>query len=511
MKSKRISTIIALASLFTAMACSLDASAETQRGIVLRGVERAGETHLKLRAFAFEEDSNGRYPITTLDKSSFQLLLNGSNSLSTNTTLTTFDSSRRWNNRAVVWVYDATGVKTMKGLTRDLRSLTAQEFPGFNADFISILGVAPGKTVERIVIDPAHQENILVAQRQLMGDPIGLKSDAIKRESALCVAAGRFEKWQNAGLKNADQKMLILMGGASQLTPFEQGKTDSCLNSLLSQNVTIQQIVFAKPETYEQRKWSKVPEVAKTGGSFRVVDIAGASRALQATRTTLDKEYLLTSELKDTNQSASTHPSARGATAIVLRGQYHGASFQSQAFVLPEIVPQKAEINQQPEVAPVITNPPRHISIQNQAGLAFDAWIEWLAIAFAIGLIVTIRHTRRLNNGVCELSENELSGDTSQGPLLVVLNGRDRGREFRIRQSSVLLGRGISCDVRLRAPHIKRQHGRLNLQGDKAVLQDLSDGELFVNGRPLRGLRALGDGAVIRLGDLQLLFRCGES
>jgi hypothetical protein len=42
-------------------------------------------------------------------------------------------------------------------------------------------------------------------------------------------------------------------------------------------------------------------------------------------------------------------------------------------------------------------------------------------------------------------------------------------------------------------------------------LQDLSEGELFVNGRPIRSVRVIGHGSVIRLGDLQLLFQCGES
>ena len=127
-----------------------------------------------------------------------------------------------------------------------------------------------------------------------------------------------------------------------------------------------------------------------------------------------------------------------------------------------------------------------------------------------IGIIVTVRHMNRINSGIIELPEGAERCESVSGPLLIVLNGRDKGREFRIRQYKTVLGKGWNCDVRLQPLKVRHKHGQIEIQGDKAVLRDLSEGDLYVNGRAVRSLRVIGHGSVIRLGDLQLLFRCGE-
>jgi pSer/pThr/pTyr-binding forkhead associated (FHA) protein len=479
------------------------ASAEPERELQLKSVERDGENHIKMRFSAFEKDSEKKYPITTLDKNSFQIFLNGNRLQNPNLSLTTFDTTRRWNNRAVVWIYDATGVKSIKGLTRELRTLTAQEFPQFQADYLAIFGVAAGKTIERVLLDPIRQENITALQRQLSADPSGTNPNLISRDPSVCIAAQKFSQWSKQGLKTTDQKHLILMGGSGLLSAAEKLKIDECTQQLIQQNVSVQQIVFSRMENFSKRTWLDHPEVAKAGSNFRVVDLPGASRAIQTLRTSLDHEYVLTAQLPENSASL--------AYQLTLHAKYHGATFRSESVVISQSPAQRSTSVPPVQIKNVLQPPQRLIPLTRQSALAFDAWLEWLATSFLIGIAVTIRHMNRLNSGITQVPENELGGDVSQGPLLVVLNGRDRGREYRIRQNSTLLGKGWGCDVRLQSLNVKRKHGRLEIQGDKAVLQDLSEGELFVNGRPIRSVRVIGHGSVIRLGDLQLLFQCGES
>lgn len=490
--------------------CSLpqpSASAAPQRNLLMRSVGVENETHVNIRVSAFESDQNGIFPISTLDKNSFQLSLNGHRVPASSLGLVTFDASRRKNNRALVWAYDATGVRTMKGLNKELRTLSAQEFAGFSADFLSILGVASDRTIERIILDPQHQDNTLALQRRLLGDPVALTSTSVFRDSALCVAADKFERWASAGLKSSDQKSLILLGGAVPAVGEQLLRNNKCAERLMQMQVIVHQIVFARPETFTSRHWSRNTELLGQGGVFRVVDIQGAFRALQSIRNILDKEYSINAQIPAPILGDLGNPELH----IALSADYHGQQFNSSQ--------QRLRIKYQgKQVTPELTSyaaerpslPPRMHFIDQRASLAINAWIEWLATSVLIGGVVTLRHMRRMQTGIDSLEEESGRLDSSHGPLLMILNGKDKGREFRIRQNKVTLGRGFNCDIRLNARHILRKHGCISFQGDKALIEDFSDGQLLVNGRPLRNFRVIGHGSVLQLGELQLLFRCGE-
>ncbi|NBW81333.1 FHA domain-containing protein [bacterium] len=479
-----------------------------ERKMIMRAIERESETHLKIRASALEVDSTGKFPISTLDKSSFQILVDQKAVSNPQIGLTTFDAARRWNNRAIVLAYDANGVKTMKGLNKELRTLAAQEFASFNSDFLSVLGVAPKKTFERVLIDPKHQDNTLALQRQLLADPAGVATESVFNESVLCTAAMKFEKWIAAGLKNSDQKMLILMGGAQTPSAIEQSANEGCVQRLKQMQVAVHQIIFARPETFVQRHWTENAAALEQGAVFRVVDAQGASRALQATRNILDKEYIITAQLP---QSADNGTNKRDL-ALSLAAVYHGLKFVSPATLLQLSNTSSIGTTQkpQPESPKKAPPPPRFSSIDSKSSLALNAWIEWLLTSIAIGIIVTLRHMKRLETGIFSGDEIREQGGSKQGPLLIMLNGKDKGREFLIRQNSVVFGRGLKCDLKLKGQGIKRRHGCLSFQGDKAMLEDFSNGGLAVNGRRIQHLRIIGHGSVIQLGELQILFTCGD-
>jgi pSer/pThr/pTyr-binding forkhead associated (FHA) protein len=83
---------------------------------------------------------------------------------------------------------------------------------------------------------------------------------------------------------------------------------------------------------------------------------------------------------------------------------------------------------------------------------------------------------------------------------LVVSEGRDAGREWRLSESLVI-GRAGDADVVLADPTVSRHHASISAQGETAVIEDLeSSNGTFVNGEQLAQPRRVGAGDVIGLG-----------
>ena len=74
----------------------------------------------------------------------------------------------------------------------------------------------------------------------------------------------------------------------------------------------------------------------------------------------------------------------------------------------------------------------------------------------------------------------------------------------------IIIGRDASCDIRIQARSISREHCTIERQGDGLVLRDLdSTGGTHVNGQRLDQIR-LTDGLEVRIGPAVLkLFETG--
>ena len=81
------------------------------------------------------------------------------------------------------------------------------------------------------------------------------------------------------------------------------------------------------------------------------------------------------------------------------------------------------------------------------------------------------------------------------------------GRQFTIVIGSTVIGRGEGAQVRLADVGISRQHARVDFDGSRVVLTDLSS----TNGTTVNGNRinaaALQHGDVVQLGTTSLTFR----
>jgi two-component system, NtrC family, response regulator AtoC len=76
---------------------------------------------------------------------------------------------------------------------------------------------------------------------------------------------------------------------------------------------------------------------------------------------------------------------------------------------------------------------------------------------------------------------------------------------------SVLIGRSTGADIPVQDPSVSRQHARVEVEEGEAYLVDLeSHNGVRINGRRVSGSQLLQSGDVATLGDVTLVFHCGE-
>ena len=83
------------------------------------------------------------------------------------------------------------------------------------------------------------------------------------------------------------------------------------------------------------------------------------------------------------------------------------------------------------------------------------------------------------------------------------------GLSFGISEST-LVGRSLDCDIAIVSPHVSRHHGRLEVEEEQLVVEDLgSSNGTVVNGKLIQGRHALHHEDELRFHDI--IFRVTES
>ena len=90
---------------------------------------------------------------------------------------------------------------------------------------------------------------------------------------------------------------------------------------------------------------------------------------------------------------------------------------------------------------------------------------------------------------------------------LTVAGGPAQARSLDLMHPTLTIGRSASNDLMLPDNRVSRQHALIEQRAGDAVLTDLgSSNGTFVNGRPVRSSYPLQAGALIRLGNTELVF-----
>jgi pSer/pThr/pTyr-binding forkhead associated (FHA) protein len=88
---------------------------------------------------------------------------------------------------------------------------------------------------------------------------------------------------------------------------------------------------------------------------------------------------------------------------------------------------------------------------------------------------------------------------------LKVLNGKSAGREVKVPQTGMLIGRSEECHLRPKSDAVSRCHCELSFEDDKLVIRDLgSKNGTYVNGKKIDDNRELNAGDQLLIGKLEL-------
>lgn len=114
--------------------------------------------------------------------------------------------------------------------------------------------------------------------------------------------------------------------------------------------------------------------------------------------------------------------------------------------------------------------------------------------------------TVRLGPGQAALVQS-LGDPATRAACLVLYSGAEPGQRHLLREGTLRLGRAPDCELLLDSPGISRRHAELQVTGDTVHLRDLgSVNGTHVNDIRVQGSVVLGDGDLLRLGDVLLKF-----
>jgi two-component system, cell cycle response regulator len=89
-------------------------------------------------------------------------------------------------------------------------------------------------------------------------------------------------------------------------------------------------------------------------------------------------------------------------------------------------------------------------------------------------------------------------------------SGTTMGRRYPIQSTSLVLGRGDNCDIRLQDNSVSRNHAKIEPSKEGIfVVDSKSLNGTYVNDRPVRGAHMLQDGDYIRIGNAIFRFLTG--
>ncbi|MFH1283665.1 MAG: GGDEF domain-containing protein [bacterium] len=108
-----------------------------------------------------------------------------------------------------------------------------------------------------------------------------------------------------------------------------------------------------------------------------------------------------------------------------------------------------------------------------------------------------------------KLIRNLIEDAQSKKPYIIIISGKDSGKELPLYSGKIIIGRNNSADVTLDDQNISRKHSQITLKNNKIIIKDLnSTNGTFVNGNKITET-SLKDGDLIYIGDsvLKVVFQ----
>ena len=90
---------------------------------------------------------------------------------------------------------------------------------------------------------------------------------------------------------------------------------------------------------------------------------------------------------------------------------------------------------------------------------------------------------------------------------LIVLQGKDKEKEFTFTKKRIIIGRAKDCDIIIDDPIVSRKHAEVSCEGGSYFIRDLeSRNGTFVNDEEVKVQRKLEEGDRIQIGNTIFSF-----
>jgi hypothetical protein len=93
---------------------------------------------------------------------------------------------------------------------------------------------------------------------------------------------------------------------------------------------------------------------------------------------------------------------------------------------------------------------------------------------------------------------------------LVVMNGEQKGEDFRVREGQNILGTSPDADIVVKDDTVTDRHASIRCKDGKCIISDLdsNNGTYLNDGKEAIAREDLKDNDVIRIGEVTLKFKC---
>ena len=455
-----------------------------------------------LSVFEAADVNSTRYPITTLDRSAFQIFTSGELDLPLKvSSLWTFATLTPPRPRALIVAFNESNSLPAK-MAIEVRKSVAESLPGLRSDFFAVLASGGGRILELAALDPVQSENIKALQRKVN------ESQSLGGENgsalALCGARDRFVRWQDFGVDTAEQKTVILIGPAGNPCPVAQDLFQKCWIDLRTMGVRVIH-VFYKLEGQNLvtiANDADLSYVAEGGNRLQVQSALDVFPALSNIASTLNDEYVVEFELAPTTVLSPQ-------ISLFAQISYHGDVFAS------------AQKSTQIPMTVVLSSLPEMQKDELELNATSANWmVDVVLIVCVLGamilLFMLIRSKWRLysETTVCNSCGIRVAKNYANCPFkqadcvakLTVLSGVHVGRQFPLFSGRNSLGKSSKCTIQVKDHMgIKRRHAFIEIKNGKAVFSTLSPFDR-INGWPVSEPRLIGKGSVVSLNGMQLHF-----
>ncbi len=480
------------------------------RAIEILQVEHLEDHHLRIIFNAQEHDGLLRFPITTIDRAMVKVNFTNTSTAPESVQSLLLHGAGGDSLKRALYIGISLHRKLKPKEVEELRLQTGEILKGIPSELLTVAAISQDSARVVANVSPENGDNVNRILQQMQSlEPEG---EGPALADTLCVAAERFHAWDLSQFKKSDQKVLVIISSPGDGPSTERYRGQNCWRSLMDQGVRVFNIAFG--QSYGKSNFDLGAVAQESGGYVhRIVGTVEMSAAVKNIMALLKNEYVIDVNAPDI--ALEDQPLEMKITI-----SYHDEIFESQNHNVGFVIPSLSTV-----FLPKALTPEQQLEESNKS----DAKIleerimlfAWLAVSFAIAVWLGRKGYHwfkvRAKTLACNSCGHRVSKDYSNCPFrspecvarLVVIGGIYAGQTIPIAKGETLLARFPrgGAGVKIRGRKISWWgHGRIQLDGHKALYLPSKVGRDRINGWTVHEPRLLGVGSVLQIGNQTVRF-----